>query len=138
MYLRVFGSIPMSSANADRKGFRAGLISWLSLGSIPFIGTYMVYVAQLVECLIVVQEVMGSTPIIHTNSSQRTRLRRMKQDGGMRVVDQNYLYLRSSIEQNLWLRTTRCEFESRRRYNYPFRITEVQHSSKVSGRSSNL
>jgi hypothetical protein len=50
----------------------------------------MVYVAQLAECLIVVQEVMGSTPIIHTNSSQRTRLRRMKQDGGMRVVDQNY------------------------------------------------
>ena len=26
----------------------------------------MVYVAQLVECLIVIQEVMGSTPIIHT------------------------------------------------------------------------
>ena len=26
----------------------------------------MVYVAQLAECLIVVQEVMGSTPIIHT------------------------------------------------------------------------
>lgn len=99
----------------------------------------MVFVAQLVERLIVVQEVVGSTPIIHTNSLQRTRLRRMKQDGGMRVVDQNYLYLRSSIEQNLWLRTTRCEFESRRRYNkYPFRITEVQHSSKVSGRSSNL
>ena len=36
---------------------------------------FMVYVAQLAECLIVVQEVMGSTPIIHTNSSQRTRLR---------------------------------------------------------------
>ena len=59
----------------------------------------MVYVAQLAECLIVVQEVMGSTPIIHTNSSQRTRLRRMKQDGGMRVVDQNYLYLRSLMEK---------------------------------------
>ena len=57
------------------------------------------YVAQLAECLIVVQEVMGSTPIIHTNSSQRTRLRRMKQDGGMRVVDQNYLYLRSLMEK---------------------------------------
>ena len=27
---------------------------------------HMVYVAQLAECLIVVQEVMGSTPIIHT------------------------------------------------------------------------
>ena len=27
----------------------------------------MVYVAQLAECLIVIQEVMGSTPIIHTN-----------------------------------------------------------------------
>ena len=40
-------------------------------------GVYMVYVAQLAECLIVVQEVMGSTPIIHTNSSQRTRLRRV-------------------------------------------------------------
>ena len=26
----------------------------------------MVYVAQLAECLIVIQEVMGSTPIIHT------------------------------------------------------------------------
>ncbi len=26
----------------------------------------MVYVAQLAECLIVGQEVMGSTPIIHT------------------------------------------------------------------------
>ena len=59
----------------------------------------MVYVAQLVECLIVVQEVMGSTPIIHTNSSQRTRLRHMKQGGGMRVVDQNYLYLRSLMEK---------------------------------------
>ena len=59
----------------------------------------MVYVAQLAECLIVIQEVMGSTPIIHTNSSQRTRLRRMKQDGGMRVVDQNYLYLRSLMEK---------------------------------------
>ena len=57
------------------------------------------YVAQLAECLIVIQEVMGSTPIIHTNSSQRTRLRRMKQDGGMRVVDQNYLYLRSLMEK---------------------------------------
>ena len=60
---------------------------------------HMVYVAQLAECLIVIQEVMGSTPIIHTNSSQRTRLRRMKQDGGMRVVDQNYLYLRSLMEK---------------------------------------
>ena len=59
----------------------------------------MVYVAQLVECLIVVQEVMGSTPIIHTNSSQRTMLRHMKQGGGMRVVDQNYLYLRSLMEK---------------------------------------
>ena len=28
----------------------------------------MVYVAQLVECLIVVQEVVGSTPIIHTKT----------------------------------------------------------------------
>ena len=37
----------------------------------------MVYVAQLAECLIVIQEVMGSTPIIHTNSSQRTRLRQV-------------------------------------------------------------
>ena len=76
----------------------------------------MVYVAQLAECLIVIQEVMGSTPIIHTNSLQRTRLRHMKQGGGMRVVDQNYLCPRSSMEENLWLRTTRCEFESRRRY----------------------
>jgi hypothetical protein len=33
----------------DRKGFRSGLISWMSLGSIPFIGT--VYVAQLVRVL---------------------------------------------------------------------------------------
>ena len=100
---------------------------------------HMVYVAQLAECLIVVQEVMGSTPIIHTNSSQRTRLRRMKQDGGMRVVDQNYLYLRSLMEKpqntNLMIGsstlsegTTKC----------PFRITEVQRSSKASGRSSNL
>ena len=47
---------------ADRKGFRSGLISWMSLGSIPFIGTenYMVYVAQLVECWIVIPEVVGS------------------------------------------------------------------------------
>ena len=27
---------------------------------------HMVYVAQLAECLIVIQEVMGSSPIIHT------------------------------------------------------------------------
>ena len=27
---------------------------------------FMVYVAQLAECLIVIQEVMGSIPIIHT------------------------------------------------------------------------
>ena len=53
----------------------------------------MVYVAQLAECLIVIQEVMGSTPIIHT------------------------IYPRSSMEENLWLRTTRWEFESLRGYN---------------------
>lgn len=29
----------------------------------------MVYIAQLVECLIVVQEVMGSKPIIHTKNA---------------------------------------------------------------------
>ena len=48
--------------NADRKGFRSGLISWMSLGSIPFIGTenYMVYVAQLVECRFVEPKVVGS------------------------------------------------------------------------------
>ena len=48
--------------NADRRGFRSGLISWMSLGSIPFIGTenYMVYVAQLVECRSVKAEVVGS------------------------------------------------------------------------------
>jgi hypothetical protein len=80
-------------------------------------GVYMVYVAQLVECLIVVQEAVGSTPIIHTNSLQRTRLRHMKQGGGMRVVDQNYLCPRSSMEENLWIRTTRWEFESLRGYN---------------------
>ena len=69
----------------------------------------MVYVAQLAECLIVVQEVMGSTPIIHTKNLQRTRLRQVswewvvgdlivwttesltQQIGGMRVVDQNSL-----------------------------------------------
>ena len=76
------------------------------IGSYPILGWFepnirdnMVYVAQLVECLIVVQEAVGSTPIIHTNSSQRTRLRHMKQGGGMRVVDQNYLNLRSLMEK---------------------------------------
>ncbi len=99
----------------------------------------MVYVAQLAECLIVGQEVMGSTPIIHTNSSQRTRLRRMKQDGGMRVVDQNYLYLRSLMEKpqntNLMIGSSTL---SEGTIKCPFRITEVQRSSKASGRSSNL
>lgn len=55
-------------------------------------GVYMVYVAQLAECLIVGQEVMGSTPIIHTT------------------------YPRSSMDENLWLRTIRWEFESLRGY----------------------
>ena len=55
-------------------------------------GVYMVYVAQLVEHLIVVQEVVGSTPIVHTK------------------------YPRSSTDKNLWLRTIRWEFESLRGY----------------------
>ena len=88
----------MSSAKTRVIRDQSWLISDFRVVRYHYTG-HMVYVAQLVECLIVVQEVMGSTPIIHTNSSQRTRLRRMKQDGGMRVVDQNYLYLRSLMEK---------------------------------------
>ena len=101
----------------------------------------MVYVAQLVECLIVVQEVMGSTPIIHTNSSQRTRLRRMKQDGGMRVVDQNYLYLRSIMEmpQNTNLMTVSLNLaegtkddKKRRMISVERRVARVQTKDRYS------
>ena len=75
----------------------------------------MVYVAQLAECLIVVQEVMGSTPIIHT-----TYLRSLME----KPQNTNLMIGSSTLSEG----TTKC----------PFRITEVQHSSKVSGRSSNL
>jgi hypothetical protein len=75
----------------------------------------MVFVAQSGERRFVEPKVVGSKPTIHPT------------------------YPCSSMEENLWLRTTRWEFESLRGYTTcPFRITEVQHSSKVSGRSSNL
>ena len=59
----------------------------------------MVFVAQSGERRFVEPKVVGSKPTIHPNSSQRTRLRHMKQGGGWRVVDQNYLYLRSLMEK---------------------------------------
>jgi hypothetical protein len=127
------GSLPLLSSTPVWSGIKVGsypTLEWFD----TTIRDNMVYVAQLAECLIVIQEVMGSTPIIHTNSLQRTRLRQVSWEwvvgdiivcttksliqeiGGMRVVDQNYLCPRSSMEENLWLRTTRWEFESLRGY----------------------
>ena len=53
----------------------------------PLSVLYMVYVAQLVECLIVVQEVMGSTPIIHTTYLRS--IMEMPQNTNLMIVSSN-------------------------------------------------
>ena len=63
----------MSSAKTRVIRDQSWLISDFRVVRYHYTG-HMVYVAQLAECLIVVQEVMGSTPIIHTKDDRKCRM----------------------------------------------------------------